>query len=131
MHKKISAIIITLALVLTTLGTANARHNDGLEGLLLGAGSGAIIGQVIGRDAEGALVGSVIGGTIGLMIGLDRDHGVVVDRPRHVPQVRIVYNNRWDDRHNRWENRRHRRYDRHRGRNHRRHWRQERRHHRR
>ncbi|MBU0481650.1 MAG: glycine zipper family protein [Proteobacteria bacterium] len=122
MKKKIAALIITLALVLSTSSFAHARHRDGLEGLLIGAGSGAVIGQVIGRDAEGMIVGSVIGGTLGLMLGMDREPAVVYGSPRHARQVRAVYENRWD-RHHRWDNRGPHRHERR--------WRQERRHYRR
>ncbi|MEN8143128.1 MAG: hypothetical protein ABFQ82_05975 [Thermodesulfobacteriota bacterium] len=124
--KALSSIVIGLALVMTTVTTAEARHNNGLEGLLLGSGAGAIIGQAIDRSPEGVIVGSVIGGTLGLLIdlGSDRDHVVVIDNHRHHrPRAAWVYSSHWDRRRDRWEHRKHRRHERR--------WRQERRHHRR
>ena len=124
--KNLSPIVIGLAIVMTTLGTAEARHRDGLEGLLLGSGAGAIIGQTIGRSPEGVIVGSVIGGTIGMLIDIssDRDHLVVINNHRHHhPRPGWVYSSHRDRRHDRWDHRKHRRHERR--------WRHERRHHRR
>jgi surface antigen len=42
---------------------------------LLGAGSGALIGQAIGRDTEGTLLGAAVGSVLGYAIGNEMDKG--------------------------------------------------------
>ena len=125
MKNRLSSLVIGLAIIITTVGTAEARHNDGLEGLLLGSAGGAIVGHAIDRSPEGAIVGSMIGGTIGMLLdlGSDRKHLVVVNRPHHLPRATYSYTSHQDRRHERWHNRKHRRQERP--------WRQERRHRRR
>ena len=111
--QKLSPLVIALTIVTTTIGTANAHRNDGLDGLLLGGAGGAIVGHAINRSPEGIIVGSVIGSTLGMLIdlGLDRGHSVVIARS-HRPQANLAYNNRRDNRHDRWNNRKHRRNER-------------------
>jgi len=118
--KKSNAFIISLVLIAAMGGTAQAHRKDGLEGLLIGGASGAIIGQAIARDVEGVIVGSIIGGTLGLIIDRDLDHAwvgrvpVPVFRTRVVqrtrPEVTVVKIDRRGDGHD-WYERRNRRYD--------------------
>lgn len=122
--QKLSPIVMGLAMAMITVTTAEARHSNGLDGLLLGSAGGAIIGQAIGRSPEGIRPGSVIGGTLGMLIDLDsgRNHVVVVDNHRHHrPRTGWVYSSPRDRQHDRWEHRKHRRHERR--------WRQERRQH--
>lgn len=67
--------------------TAQAQaHNQGVNGLVIGAGSGALVGQAIGRDAEATLVGTAVGGMIGYAVGneIDRGYGRAHIAPRPV-----------------------------------------------
>ncbi len=66
---------ITLFLTLVFLigaGQVQARNN-GLNGLLIGAGSGAIIGQAIGHNTGGTLIGTAVGSMFGYMFGNEMD----------------------------------------------------------
>lgn len=62
--------------VLIMLGTlvvqANAQEY-GVNGLLMGAGSGTPVGQASGRDTEATLIGTAVGGMLGYMIGNEMD----------------------------------------------------------
>ena len=125
MNRKLTTIIVALTIVMTTITIAEARHRDGLDGLLLGSAGGAVIGHAIDRSPEGAIIGSVIGGTLGILLdlGSNRGHAMIIDGRRHQPRASFVYNSHRNNRHDRWNNRKNRRHERR--------WRQERRHHRR
>lgn len=51
---------------------AQAQGN-GINGLLTGAGGGALVGQAIGRDTEATLIGTAVGGMLGYMVGNEMD----------------------------------------------------------
>lgn len=78
MKKSIIAASISLAIV---IGAASAqadqylRINKGISGLLLGAGGGALAGQVIGRNTESTLIGTAVGTMVGYMVGNEMDKG--------------------------------------------------------
>lgn len=81
---KYAAFILGILMVLAGVGIAEARHDDGLEGLIIGGFGGAAIGHVITGTPEGVLVGSVLGGTIGLLVDAGNDrHRVVYIKDRH------------------------------------------------
>ncbi|HER62426.1 MAG TPA: hypothetical protein ENO11_00405 [Desulfobacteraceae bacterium] len=135
---KLTAFVLGFFMVLASVGIAQARHNDGLEGLVIGGVGGAAIGHVITGTPEGVIVGSVLGGTIGMLIDAGNNRHQVVyikDRHRHYRQwpghsytgrwshrgdrhyfERHGHNKRWDRRGDRWESRWDHRRDRHRGR---------------
>jgi len=73
--KKILAVI-TIAFGLNCTSHAAAESN-GLNGMLLGAGGGALVGQAIGRDTKGTLIGTAVGSVLGYAIGngMDRSGG--------------------------------------------------------
>jgi outer membrane lipoprotein SlyB len=66
--KRILAIVAAGAMLAMAPGAAQASDR-GVNGLILGAGGGAILGQAIGRDTEGTLIGSAVGGVLGYIIG--------------------------------------------------------------
>ncbi len=74
MNMTITAMIF-FALSLTT-AEASTRQ---VGGLIIGGGTGAIVGQAVGRNTESTIVGAAVGGVVGLIIGseLDRHHGAV------------------------------------------------------
>lgn len=95
------AMIVLFALTLTNVQAGDKQ----VGGLILGGGTGAIVGQAIGRNTESTIVGATVGGVVGLLVGtqLERQHGAV---PQH-SQV-IVHTTRGFDNH-RYDNHR---YDR-------------------
>jgi hypothetical protein len=133
-------IVLTMTLI-CSMGTANAQNN-GLGGLLLGMGSGALVGHAIGGNADGAVVGTVIGGTIGMLIGSEMDRTpavqtravyrqreyppqgywhqqtrpVIIGRTRYVPQPRFIFMGGYNSAPRSWQGRggapRHERYGR-------------------
>ena len=63
-----------IALLLIGFFSTHAKAQDrGVNGLLLGAGGGALVGQAIGRDTEGTLIGTAVGGMLGYMAGNEMD----------------------------------------------------------
>lgn len=99
--------IVMIALFALTLTNVQAGDKQ-VGGLILGGGTGAIVGQAIGHNAESTIVGATVGGVVGLVVGsqLERHHGAV---PQH-SQV-VVHTQRYDNHryHNRYDNHR---YDR-------------------
>lgn len=83
MVKKLLAVV-TIAFGLALADKAGAE-SSGLNGMLLGAGSGALIGQAAGRNTESTLVGTAVGA----MIGYALDNGVARG-PSYGYQPRVV-----------------------------------------
>lgn len=74
-------------LILTgTMAVQSHAQEHGINGLILGAGSGALVGHAIGRDPQATLVGTAVGSMIGYAVGneIDRGHGRVYVAPRPV-----------------------------------------------
>lgn len=67
-------VLATIALGLTLADHAGAGSN-GIDGLLLGAGGGALLGQAIGRNTKGTLIGAAVGTMVGYAIGNEMDKG--------------------------------------------------------
>ncbi|MCG6929430.1 MAG: glycine zipper 2TM domain-containing protein [Desulfofustis sp.] len=87
-------LIIAIVLALTAATSARAERvitiNNGIGGLLLGAGGGAIAGQMIGRNTESTLIGTAVGTMVGYMVGneMDKNQGQPVPvtyRPAPAP----------------------------------------------
>ncbi len=71
--KRVLAALFVIS-VSTMIVTCSAFGGSyGSNGTFIGAGSGALIGQAIGRDTEGTLLGTAIGGVLGYMIGNEMD----------------------------------------------------------
>ena len=67
MYKNILAILILAFLCSSCLTT------KGQMGAATGAAGGAMMGQIIGRDAESVLIGAALGGLVGYVIGNEMD----------------------------------------------------------
>jgi outer membrane lipoprotein SlyB len=67
-------ILIILVLVMS-LGTASisSAGDRAANGLFFGAGTGALIGQAIGRNADATLLGTAIGGVLGYIVGNEQE----------------------------------------------------------
>jgi len=61
---------VVLAAIISPILLANAYAGDrGTNGLFIGGGTGAIIGQAIGHNAESTIIGATAGGLLGYIIG--------------------------------------------------------------
>ncbi|MEA1967360.1 MAG: OmpA family protein [Thermodesulfobacteriota bacterium] len=67
-YEKIFVIACLAMFVVSCAGTTNTQRKT-KEGVLVGAGLGAILGQVIGGDTEGTLIGAGIGAALGGVAG--------------------------------------------------------------
>ncbi|WP_458777337.1 YMGG-like glycine zipper-containing protein [Desulforhopalus sp. 52FAK] len=98
-------IAITISLFFCLHNQAYAG-NRGVNGLIIGGGAGAIVGQSIGRNVESTIIGATVGGILGAVIASESGRGhhrpvVIHERPRrhhvqyhHVPRhnpPRVVY----------------------------------------
>jgi hypothetical protein len=95
--KKLTALILALSLVMTT--TISQARENGMDGLILGAGGGALIGQAIGRNTEATLIGTAVGSMLGYIVGNERDkygldnrvaYGTPVERYPRTRYVTVV-----------------------------------------
>lgn len=69
-------VITTITLVLLTLNLtscANSPYSKGEQGAGIGAASGALIGQAIGRNTEATLIGAAVGTLLGYIVGNEMD----------------------------------------------------------
>jgi len=85
--------VIFLLILFSCLAVTRAEAGDrAVNGLLIGAGSGAIIGQVAGQNTESVLLGTAVGGAVGYAIGnsMERKDLVIAhyDRPKYVNPFR-------------------------------------------
>ncbi len=70
--KRLMTLII--AVLFTSVWISQAQAKDkAVDGLLIGAGGGAILGQALGRDTESTLIGTAVGGVLGYMIGNEQE----------------------------------------------------------
>ncbi len=87
--KKTAAIVIMAILVGGFHAEVKAQEN-GINGFLLGAGGGALIGQVIGRNTESTLIGTAVGSMLGYVIGNEREqNGTIRVQTTHRPVQRV------------------------------------------
>ncbi|SHO45597.1 glycine zipper family protein [Desulfopila aestuarii] len=71
--------MMLLAIFISFVSITNVNAGDkAVGGLLIGAGSGAIIGSAAGQNTESLLIGTAIGGAVGYAIGNSMEH------PSHV-----------------------------------------------
>ena len=79
-------IVTTMVMVVALLAGGGVVHAEdrGVNGLLLGAGSGALIGQAIGRNTGATLLGTAVGSVLGYIIGNEMDKGGYVAQPVRV-----------------------------------------------
>ena len=66
---KLSVIVLAAVILLTSWANNGYSGQRELHGLLIGAGSGAIIGHALGGDAESTIIGSALGGIVGIAAG--------------------------------------------------------------
>jgi hypothetical protein len=103
--KKIQLAVVTI-LILGTMAVEGKAQERGIDGLVVGAGGGALVGQAIGRDTKGTLIGTAVGGMLGYMVGNEMDRGgygreygatraaLYFPPPPPLPSIVFSYNNR-------------------------------------
>ena len=70
--KSMRVLLVAAVLCCSTVGPAAAGDRK-VNGLLIGAGSGAIIGHAAGQTTESVILGTAIGGAVGYAIGSSLD----------------------------------------------------------
>lgn len=67
------------------LQSQSFASNQGLNGLIIGGGTGAILGQAVGKNVESTIIGATVGGILGAAIGAEssyRHHDRVIVHER-------------------------------------------------
>ena len=67
--KKIRYAVIILAAVLFLTSCGNPNRYNTQRGAAIGAGFGALAGQMIGRNTKGTLIGAGVGTLLGAIVG--------------------------------------------------------------
>lgn len=83
-------ILLALAFIASCAGRPHDRFNT-QRGALIGAGVGALAGNLIGRDSRGTLIGAGVGTMVGAIVGnaVDQEHQIA--REAAMQNRRIVY----------------------------------------
>jgi len=87
--KRIHFTIIIMVCSLSFINSAHAQRNA-VNGIIIGGGAGAIVGQAIGRNTESTIIGATVGSVLGLIVSSDvhqrrypnvRHHSQVIYKP--------------------------------------------------
>ena len=78
-----NTFLIAAVIFLSLFSTAFAGDRT-VNGLIIGGGSGALIGQAIGHNAESTIIGATVGGILGIIIG-NNGHSSVHGGYHYVP----------------------------------------------
>ncbi|MFT5698210.1 MAG: hypothetical protein ACI8ZB_001064 [Desulforhopalus sp.] len=86
-------INLTVALFLLFFVQSQVFASDrGVNGLIIGGGAGALMGQAVGRNVESTIIGATVGGIIGAVIGAEsssrRHDTIIVQKPPRGPHGR-------------------------------------------
>ena len=92
--KVLFKLVITLSLIVSSGSIANA-NDRGVNGLIIGGGAGAIMGQAVGRNVESTIIGATVGGIIGAVLGAEGSHSyrervIVHEAPRNSRRDRRI-----------------------------------------
>lgn len=118
--KVVNLTVVAFALSVLLLTNAHASNRQ-VGGLIIGGGTGAIVGQAVGQNVESTIIGATVGGILGVAIGneLDRHHGavkqhsqVIAHTPRYNKRSQPVFRDNY--RHNNYKENHHRDYPRYR-----------------
>jgi hypothetical protein len=83
-------ILAMAAILLVSINLPTAQAGDrALNGLLIGGGGGALLGQGIGRNTEATLIGATVGGVLGLIVGNELDRNLSKVHDHHRPRVEV------------------------------------------
>ncbi len=70
--KKLGYIVVVFAIT-GLLTSCAGQYNKGQSGAVIGAASGALVGQAIGRNTEATLIGVAVGTLLGYIVGNEMD----------------------------------------------------------
>ncbi|MBW1722002.1 MAG: glycine zipper 2TM domain-containing protein [Deltaproteobacteria bacterium] len=91
--KKLWTLVIVLSVVFILTGCATVpqdRYNT-QKGAAIGAGVGAIGGQIIGGNTESTLIGAAVGTLLGAIVGNAVDQSYQASREAALTNKRVVY----------------------------------------
>ena len=89
--KEIRYAVVALAAILFLISCGNPNRYNTQRGAAIGAGFGALAGQMIGRNTRGTLIGAGVGTLLGAIVGnaVDQEHQAAVEAA--AMDKRIVY----------------------------------------
>lgn len=89
--KRIRYAVVALAAILFLISCGNPNRYNTQRGAAIGAGFGALAGQMIGKNTKGTLIGAGVGTLLGAIVGnaLDQEHQAAVEAA--AMDKRIVY----------------------------------------
>ena len=89
--KRLGYAVIVLTAILFLISCANPHRYNTQRGAAIGAGVGALAGQMIGRNTKGTLIGAGVGTLLGAIVGnaVDQEHQAAVEAAAR--DKRIVY----------------------------------------
>ncbi len=89
--KRIRYAIVALAAILFLISCGNPNRYNTQRGAAIGAGFGALAGQMIGKNTKGTLIGAGVGTLLGAIVGnaVDQERQAAVEAA--AMDKRIVY----------------------------------------
>jgi len=89
--KRIRYAVVALAAILFLISCGNPNRYNTQRGAAIGAGFGALAGQMIGKNTKGTLIGAGVGTLLGAIVGnaVDQEHQAAVEAA--AMDKRIVY----------------------------------------
>jgi len=89
--KRIRYAVVALAAMLFLISCGNPNRYNTQRGAAIGAGFGALAGQMIGKNTKGTLIGAGVGTLLGAIVGnaVDQEHQAAVEAA--AMDKRIVY----------------------------------------
>ena len=90
-RRKSAIVVLALILFLISCAGGNPNRFNTQRGAAIGAGVGALAGQLIGRNTKGTLIGAGVGTLLGAIVGnaVDQEHQAAVEAA--AMDKRIVY----------------------------------------
>jgi uncharacterized protein YcfJ len=89
--KRIRYAVVILAAILFLISCGNPNRYNTQRGAAIGAGFGALAGQMIGKNTKGTLIGASVGTLLGAIVGnaIDQERQAAVEAA--AMDKRIVY----------------------------------------
>ena len=88
--------VMTLGFIISCAGQHSERFNT-QRGAAIGAGFGALAGQLVGRNTKSTLIGAGVGTLVGAIVGNAVDQERQIAREAAVTNRRIVYHDEEQD----------------------------------